>query len=321
MNIHDQTIIDYARELRYIQFYPTVRCNMRCNFCFNSDVRSDLPDISHRDFGILLEKLKNETSVTAIDIMGGEPFLHEEIGDMVKISISAGFTVNISTNGTMPDKIRSIRHINSKLNLGISINTYEQLKMAEGLIRELMPIVKSVYSPDLDWDMVHYLGSLPVRGYYILYPDELKRGESKCFTGFEGFYTEMSFGDSPFSGMVYCYGFIPDIECYPLLDKLRCPAGSIKIGIMPDGAVYPCNLFFGLEEFCLGNILKEPIKKILTDERLSFFREFNGNNCPQKDCSLFTRCHGGCPAHSYIHYGSLEAPEPRCMEGKGLGYR
>ena len=34
----------------------------------------------------------------------------------------------------------------------------------------------------------------------------------------------------------------------------RCDAGIEKIAVMPDGSVFPCNLFAGFKEFRLGNI-------------------------------------------------------------------
>jgi radical SAM protein with 4Fe4S-binding SPASM domain len=82
---------------------------------------------------------------------------------------------------------------------------------------------------------------------------------------------------------------------------------------MPDGSVYPCNLFFGFEEFLLGNIFTDPFEEIWGHRQLSFFRTFSGNKCPRKDCELHHRCHGGCPAHSYAHFGKRSAPEPRCV--------
>lgn len=37
--------------------------------------------------------------------------------------------------------------------------------------------------------------------------------------------------------------------------KGRCDAGVKKIAIMPDGSVFPCNLFAGFEEFRLSNFV------------------------------------------------------------------
>jgi radical SAM protein with 4Fe4S-binding SPASM domain len=113
--------------------------------------------------------------------------------------------------------------------------------------------------------------------------------------------------------VVFCSGFLPDLEQYPQLLKARCPAGTTKLGIMPDGSVYPCNLFFGKEEYRLGNILSDPFDAIWRHSALAFFRTFSGNRCPRTSCALHARCHGGCPAHSYARFGKHSAPEPRCV--------
>jgi radical SAM protein with 4Fe4S-binding SPASM domain len=112
--------------------------------------------------------------------------------------------------------------------------------------------------------------------------------------------------------MVYCSGFLPDIEHYPELSQTRCPAGTTKLGVMPDGSVYPCNLFFGKKEFFLGNILTDPFESIWSHEVLAFFRSVTENPCLVRHCTVRSECHGGCPAHSLFITGDLAAPDPRC---------
>jgi len=112
---------------------------------------------------------------------------------------------------------------------------------------------------------------------------------------------------------VFCSGFIPDTKKHPVLQHVRCPAGTTKISIMPDGAVYPCYLFFRHREFRLGNIVADDFKKIWKNPVLAFFRKFDKNNCINKKCELFSDCHGGCPAISFLIYNDLNAPDPRCV--------
>jgi radical SAM protein with 4Fe4S-binding SPASM domain len=111
---------------------------------------------------------------------------------------------------------------------------------------------------------------------------------------------------------VFCSGFIPGSDISAMLKGIRCPAGTTKLSVMPDGSVYPCYLLFGRPEFRLGNILNDNFKNILGSPILNFFRRFEENNCPNSACELFSLCHGGCPAVSLMIYGDLNAPDPRC---------
>ena len=112
---------------------------------------------------------------------------------------------------------------------------------------------------------------------------------------------------------VFCSCFIPDTATNPVLEYVRCPAGTTKFSVLPDGSVYPCYLFFRHKEFRLGNIFEDDFSIIRTNPVLNFFREFRGNACPNAGCEIFSLCHGGCPAVSLLINGDLRAPDPRCV--------
>jgi uncharacterized protein len=82
---------------------------------------------------------------------------------------------------------------------------------------------------------------------------------------------------------------------------------------MPDGSAFPCNLFAGFNDFYLGNILKDNIENIWENEILRFFRDVDHKNmCKKNECIHCLACRGGCPAHSYFFYGTLDRIDPRC---------
>ena len=112
---------------------------------------------------------------------------------------------------------------------------------------------------------------------------------------------------------VFCSCFVPDTSAYPVLEYVRCPAGTTKLSVLPDGSVYPCYLFFRHKEFRLGNIFEDDLSVILENQALNFFRDFKGNACPNTECEIFNKCHGGCPAISLLINGDIKAPDPRCI--------
>ncbi|HSB32890.1 MAG TPA: radical SAM protein [Nitrospirota bacterium] len=301
----------------YIQFYPTLRCNKACDFCFNRSMPF-AEDMALSDFLKMLEVLER-TPVETIDIIGGEPTLHPDIVSFIARARDRGFSVNISTNGTNPAVLGEIMKIGKAVTVGISINDRETLTQVRGFIHRHKPVVKTVYSPGMDRGMIGEILSLGPERFYLIYRDALDARELDATVPFREFKygIERAF-DHQQVGMVYCAGFLPDSERYPELANVRCPSGTTKLGVMPDGSVYPCNLLFGRKEFLLGNILTDPFTGIWHHGRLNFFRTASGNACPDKSCTLHSKCHGGCPAHGLFITGDLAAPDPRCVAAARL---
>ncbi len=162
----------------------------------------------------------------------------------------------------------------------------------------------------------------PARGYfdmpgitcYLLYLDTISERDLFDSMPFNEFYKLLSDLQDKYPNIsgVYCGGFLPDVKKQPLLRKTRCPAGTTKLSILPDGSVYPCYLFFRHQGFRLGNILTDSFEDICRSPILNYFRKFNRNKCPVSACELFSECHGGCPAVSLLICNDIDAPDPRC---------
>jgi radical SAM protein with 4Fe4S-binding SPASM domain len=295
----------------YIQFYPTLRCNRSCDFCFNK-VMPFVPDMPLESFRTMQDRLKG-IGVKTIDIIGGESTLHRAIITSIREAEQNGFSVNLSSNGTNTETLSRILETTEKTTVGISINDREALEHLAQFVSKHKPVVKTVFNAGMDRQLVEDILALKPKKFYLLYQDATGANELANTQRFFQFLAEIREKFDPsVVDTVYCSGFLPDTKNHPVLSSVRCPAGTTKLGVLPDGSVYPCNLFFGRPEFCLGNILTDPFETIWCNPALDFFRIFAGNTCPQISCPIHATCHGGCPAHSLIHSGSLSAPEPRC---------
>jgi radical SAM protein with 4Fe4S-binding SPASM domain len=296
----------------YIQFYPTLRCNQSCDFCFNRSMPF-VPDMSLRDYEVMLNVL-TKLSVKTLDIIGGEPTLHPDIVQLVRKAEQSGLSVNISSNGTNVEMLTELLKAVNRVNVGISINDRETFSGLKGFIQQYKPVVKTVYSSTIDLKLITNILLLQPKKFYLIYRDVMDPDDLRTSVPFHRF---LSFAQQQYNasnvGTVFCSGFLPDTEQYPELVSVRCAAGTTKLGVMPDGSVYPCNLLFGKKEFLLGNILTDPFEAIWKHQVLEFFRAFTENRCPRKSCELHVQCHGGCPAHAFAHTGELAATDPRCL--------
>lgn len=295
----------------YIQFYPTLRCNLSCSFCFNKSVPF-CDDITLGDFKKLADKLTS-LNIKTIDIIGGEPTLHRDIISMIEYAQDKGISLNISSNGTDAALLKEIINTFKDITVGVSVNDLTALERLKDFIKLYRPAAKTVFLNNPNAELFKEIISANPSKFYMLYPDAMIKKDLESTVRFPEFLAFLKKFDSPLIGAIYCSGFIPDSENYPQLAKTRCAAGTVKLGIMPDGSVYPCNLFFGVKEFRLGNLLYDRFETIWGHKLLDFFRTFGSNTCPVHNCILQDRCHGGCPAHSLIHSGSLGSPEPRCV--------
>lgn len=259
----------------------------------------------------------SESGAKEIDFLGGEPTLHPGIKDLIEIACKSGFRINLSSNGTNTRLLEDLAsEFSGRLNIGISLNGPSISAGLHGFIINRKPLLKSICAKSftlLD-DAVNYL-ELPGIKYYLLYMDTVFRDDINESIPFFEFYKRLNAARSRHKNIegVFCPGFLPDTAKYPFLRQVRCPAGTTKLSVMPDGAVYPCYLFFRHEEFRLGNLIENDFSEIWESAVLNYFRKFEGNKCPNRKCALFSACHGGCPAVSLLIYGDINAPDPRCI--------
>lgn len=108
------------------------------------------------------------------------------------------------------------------------------------------------------------------------------------------------------------FHFMIDVDNAPCaVKRLKgCGAGGEYVAVSPDGTVYPCHQFDGINETVLGNV----------------FDGLNGNELRKKfyGCSVVTKpecsacwakyyCSGGCMANSYKFNGDINVPyKPAC---------
>lgn len=234
--------------------------------------------------------------------------MHDEIFEVLNIASSSFDHIYLSTNGTFLNRLREIKRSYPKITLGISLNSRIDKGLREFIINE-RPILKSLFNYTTISDQIMEFISLGIP-YYLIYRDIVFKSELKDSVPFYEFIKEVEDLQRIYQNIkpLYCEGFISRERHW------RCPAGSTKLSIMPDGSVYPCYLFFGFPEFKLGNIYESGLEGILEDPILDFFKNPGENRCDNTGCNIKDLCHGGCPAQSYTIYRDISIPDPRCNQ-------
>ena len=93
----------------HIQWHVTNRCNLRCLHCYQ-DTFKDRDELKWRNLkkicDNLIESMKAKNKKLTISLTGGEPFLKEEIFDIIGYLSLSGYVSNLSiiTNGILIDK-------------------------------------------------------------------------------------------------------------------------------------------------------------------------------------------------------------------------
>ncbi len=109
-------------------------------------------------------------------------------------------------------------------------------------------------------------------------------------------------------GEWHFFHFNIDLEAGPCIQKRihGCGAGVEYVAVSPDGSIYPCHQFDGIEEMKLGDVWKGIEKKELTERfgKANFL--FNKKECA--NCWARFYCSGGCLANNYTMNGDIFKP-------------
>ena len=101
------TLLDYPGKMACTVF--TAGCNLRCPFCHNSRLVIDPEKQSEYSDEEIFAFLKKRAGILdGVAITGGEPLLQNDIEEFISRVKELGYSVKLDTNGTFPEKLRSL---------------------------------------------------------------------------------------------------------------------------------------------------------------------------------------------------------------------
>ena len=284
----------------------TYRCPMRCKMC---NIWNNPTKVSEEFKPELLEKLPQ---VNSVNIAGGEPFVREDIEEIVKVLRKKTKRIVFSTSGFFSDRIIALARKYPDLGFRISIEGLscknDELRGREGGfdkgLRTLLELrrmgVKDIgfgitVSNNNSEDMLHLYelnrnlkmqfatASFHNSFYFHKYDNKVTNVDEVC-ANFDELIQRLMKENSPKSWFraFFNLGLINYIKGGRRM--LPCEAGSENFFVDPYGNVLPCN---GMEEDCwfdtMGNLHDvSDFMEIWNSEKAQQVRE-KVANCP-KSC-------------------------------------
>ncbi len=84
-------------------------CTFRCPYCHNSELVLRPETIQTMPVDIFLSYLDGRKGwLEAICLTGGEPLLHEDVEDLVRVVRERGLLVKLDTNGSFPERLEGL---------------------------------------------------------------------------------------------------------------------------------------------------------------------------------------------------------------------
>ena len=159
--------------------------------------------------------------------------------------------------------------------------------------------VFALYNEGFDQISVEPVVSDPAKPYSLT-----EKELSKIFCEYERLAARMLENEKQGGKKFNFFHFMIDLDHGPCaIKRLRgCGCGNDYVAITPDGDIYPCHQFVGIENYKMGNLdegtFSNDIKKEFASSHI-----YNKPEC--KKCWAKFYCSGGCNANNYMYSGGI----------------
>lgn len=329
-----------------IIFHLPNYCNSQCRYCFSSSVFSN----KHQTFPswkILVKRINNEKASKIVSLIGGEPFLINELENIVG-NLRSDIKINIDSNlthlkeewtdtfrralfsTTIDSVVESINsktrgHSASKTIEGVEFLIDKGVKIQVVIVvtkHNLSTLEKTIsYLLDMGVDRVgisrvRMVGRAQLFGYEYFYNnfEKIKLGTVKIVKRMIKIYGQEK---------ILVYNLWHDKLFFDLGYKYdsSCKCSPFKACIDWKGYIYPCELMpFYWREFKKKYRVDRPnLKNVSISEAFNqsnlfeLFREkmlYYPEGCD--NCNYREICNHGCRFYSYLVSGDLFAKDPLC---------
>jgi AdoMet-dependent heme synthase len=336
----------------FVQLHLTERCNLRCKHCYQEEKRPDemsLPEIKSV-FGEVSDLLKDWTKTYEVtftpsfNVTGGEPFLRQDIFEILEELKNMGFDTYILSNGTLISRdiaisltelgvkgvqisIEGPRGIHDDIRGAGSFSA--SLKGIRNLLDAGTEVTLNTTLSDINapffMDVIDLASSLDVQrlGFSRLVPS----GSGKKLLSrmlkrevLEDLYNKIFSLNT---------GGLRIVTGDPVASQLRepsdedadrrwpnggCAAGVSGLTVLPDGTVTPCRRL----PVPIGNIRKDSLREIwASSEILNALRDKSSYKGKCRECNKWSACRG-CRAIAFAFSRAEDkagylAEDPQCF--------
>lgn len=239
-------------------------CNLNCKFCPNTSRKKEFMTLEK--FEEVIKKIHKSTKLVTLHVKG-EPLLHKDLENILKILEKYNLKTNITTNGTLiKDKLEIIKNSNAVRQINFSLHSMVQNENINKQyltdIFESVEELKNVIISYRLWNLQNIKDNninnsiiKQIEDYYNISNLSKQLLENEFIKLRENTFINQ---DTEFEW--------PNINDEPIIEKGRCLALKEQVAILVDGTVVPCCLDNN-GDIPLGNIFKETIEEILNKEK------------------------------------------------------
>lgn len=241
----------------------TNRCNFACSFCCKSDRKKEY--VSPERFSAILFSIKPYTNYIYLHVLG-EPLLHPQLAELLRIADEMGFHVNLTTNGSLLAMRRSVLLESSIRQFNISLHDAEE------------NVAESQWNHYLD-EVFSFADERAQQSYFSLRLWNRMGDGCSSFNQFclekmaNHWQVDMSDAMQSRNKKLTDHIFFQNAArfSWPGVKSLQvrnrtCYALKDHVAILVDGTVVPCCLD-GNADLSLGNIFQQPFGEIISCER------------------------------------------------------
>lgn len=261
-------------------------CNLKCEFCLETKREKKFMDIN--EFEYILNNIKDYTDLILLHVKG-EPLLHPNLKEILKVCERNYIKVNITTNTTLLKENLSILSESKSLRqLNLSIHDLEQnnINTEKGFI-DIVKYVKLIKKQNKNLIISYRLWNINEigrndrnRNFLNILEDEYNIVDiyQKCI---EKNFVELE--ENVFLNQDIEFEW-PSLKQEIISESGKCYGLKNQIAILVSGDVVPCCLDTD-GDMVLGNIFKQDLEEILNTSRAQKIVEgFNKSRLVEELC-------------------------------------
>jgi radical SAM protein with 4Fe4S-binding SPASM domain len=266
--------LPYLPNIAWIE--PTNVCNLKCIMCPNSVITQKNPGFMNMDlYKKIIDEGKNHFSGIIL-CLAGEPFLHQQLPEMVKYAKQNGIGVMLSTNGTVMTSDTSRKIIKAGIDWinfsfdGCSKEIYEKIRVGGDFEKTIENIADFL-------EIKKELKSKVKAEIQILIMDENGQKDfDKNISAFKKRFDELSLDNIQFRKPSTWGGVLHGTDKYEYkeLGKTYSPCSYLwsSMHFLWDGTVVACTTdFWGKNS--LGKFPNQSIRQIWNGKKFQIFRK------------------------------------------------